>query len=114
MKTRISKKSLAAFPANVAAQIEAIAKDYGIKSFSFAAKPEGWKLYAGEGDNITVIYGEGVCQAEMVSENNIGGAGLRNEIGAEIALPAGAFAVVVGYYAGYYMTVYNAQFQKIG
>lgn len=108
-KIRISKKSLAAFPENVASRIAEIAADYRIASARFTAVAEGWKVYAGEGDRIEVIYGEKSAAVEMVSEANLGASSLCHAIGAETTPAVGSFIIVVSYYSGYMMSTYNVQ-----
>lgn len=106
-KVRISKKTLAAFPPEVSERIAAIAESYRVSSMRFNRECEGFAWYAGEGEFIEVVFGKNHKAVEMVSENTIGASGLNLSIGARVELPVGAFLIVVSYYAGYMMSVYN-------
>jgi hypothetical protein len=104
MKTRISKKSLAAFPATIAETIKT--SHSTIKSFQYLEKTEGQEFFFDEGDKVTCFYGDRQVDVEVVSENTVGGANYHC-IGAKIQPKAGATIVVRSYMYGYYLTVYN-------
>lgn len=108
MKIRISKKALSNLPAEVSASILRMQQRHpSLKSFTLMHKAAGWKYYPGE-EELEVIYKGEARQVEMAGEHNLGAYGISYARGAETpALPAGTTIVVVGYYAGYHMTVYN-------
>lgn len=106
-KVRISKKSLAAFPAEVSERIAAIAESYRISSMRFNRESEGFYYIAGEGERIEAVYGKNRKAVEMVSENSLGASGVNHSIGARLDLPVGSFLIVVSYYTRYFMSVYN-------
>lgn len=107
-KIRISKKLSQTFPQAVASKIQAIGEDYGIKSFSLQVVDETKKFYVGEGERYTGIAADGKeASFEVVSENNIGAAGLSHRIGSQFGMPAGSYLINVWYYSGYGMTVYQ-------
>jgi hypothetical protein len=106
-KTRISKKSLAEFPAPVAEAIKNISDDYGIASMTYEPKPEGYGYYIGEGDRVQVVMNDRSKSIQTVSESTLGAAGLFHGIGTKVTAPAGAFILVVSYYTKYFLTVYN-------
>jgi hypothetical protein len=102
---RISKKTLSGLPGAVAVAVQEMAADYGIKSFTFQSKPEGYEHYTAEGYSYRFVYGEQAMGFAVVSQDTIGATGVRHEIGYTRALPAGTFEIAVGYYSGYHMTV---------
>lgn len=104
---RISKKLTETFPAPVVKKIQAIGEDYGIKSFNLETVPESKTFYVAEGESYTGIAADGkTASFEVVSENNIGGAGMSHRIGERFAMPAGTYLINVYYYTKYFMTVY--------
>lgn len=109
MKIRISKTQSKNFPTAVwNAIMAAKTRHESIKSFALVLKPHGFAYTAGEGEQITVVYGDTTAPTvEMVSEHSIGAAGVDHGIGATAMFPIGSFVIVVGYYAGFHMTVYN-------
>lgn len=112
--TRISKRSMTELPKQVAQAVQEMAAEYGIKSFTFQSKPEGYKHYTAEGHSYRFVYGDAAMGFEVVSQNTIGATGVQYGIGYERPLPAGTFEISVGYYAGYYMTVTAVGYRAIG
>lgn len=112
-KTRISKKSYAAFPKEVSEAIRAIADDYGMKSLTFIAVTPAYKWWVGEGERYTLIAGDVVRSAEVVAEHNIGAAGVVDGIGSKFQMPVGGWVLRVSYYTKYFLDVYNVQFEAM-
>ena len=109
MKLRISKKLETRIPLAVASAIRAIQASHpSIKSFTVQLKPEGFVYTAGEGETITAVYADTIAPAvEMVADHTMGASNVNHGIGATARFPAGTFLIVVGYYCGYHLTVYN-------
>ena len=105
---RISKKLNEMFPAPVVRQIKAIAADHHIKSFNLETTSKDRHFYVSEGERYIGIATDGkTASFEVVSENNIGGAGMSHKIGEVFAMPAGTYLINVYYYTKYFMTVYQ-------
>ena len=106
-KTRISKKSLAAFPANIAKAIADIKARYKTASFTYNEKNQGESFYFDEGAKVTCFYGEEEVSIKMVSANTVGSSECY-AIGSTITPKAGTTILEVNYFMGKYMlSVYN-------
>lgn len=111
-KVRISKKLYSELPTAVAEAIADKAAEYHIKSATVTVEPR-WSLYAGEGQDITVIRNNEKVNVKMVSEAIIGASDVSYEIGYNRPLPEGTWVVTVSYYAGYLMSVVNVALPAI-
>lgn len=112
---RISKKSLAAFPASVSEAIRSIQAGHpNIKSFSYAVVTPDHKFYTGEGYQYTVVYGDDSNHVEMVAEHNIGSSNVSHRIGETFTCKVGAFVLLVSYYTKYFLDIYNVQETPLG
>lgn len=107
MKLRISKKVLKQLPVEIAEQIEALGKNYNVKSFTLQNVAPGYKQYHSEGSKYTYIHGKNTMRVDMVSESTIGASNVHYEIGAEVALPVGTTVIEVWYYQTFGMAVTN-------
>jgi hypothetical protein len=108
MKLRISKQLKDKFPPSVVHQIQIIADDHNIKSFNLEEVSESKSFFVAEGDSYTGIGPDGkTASFEVVSEHNIGAAGLSHKIGEQFKMPAGSYLLNVWYYDKYYLTVYR-------
>lgn len=102
---RISPKSIKALRTvneELAAVVEFLCLDRPIKSFQTEVQPAGYSLYLSEGYHYTAIYQDANKKwissgIEAVAAHNIGGAGMRHEIGAKIPMPQFSYLVTVFY-----------------
>lgn len=106
-KTRISKKSLAAFPDNIAAAIKDFKTQYGVASFSYEEKNQGDTFYFDEGVTIKVFFGNRESSIKMVSADTVGS----NDcyaIGSTITPVAGTTILEFKLFLGkYFLNIYN-------
>lgn len=106
-KTRISKKSLAAFPDNIAIAIKDFKTRYGVASFSYEEKNQGDSFYFAEGATVKIFYGNQEASIKMVSADTVGS----NDcyaIGTTIKPKAGTTILEFKLFLGkYFLNIYN-------
>ena len=107
VKKRIAKPLLSQLPQNVAEKVRELAEDYHIRSATLLTYPEGYKIYAGEGDRFVVFLGEEMQSVEMVHSSTVGAAGLCYDIGSTATPPAGVWIIRIHYYTKYWMDIVN-------
>lgn len=105
--TRISKKSLAAFPSEISESIKALASRYGFKSFTYVEKCQGQKYVFGEGNRVICFLNGASVNVEIVAEHTLGASGVHHAINSEIMPVAGTTLLEVSYLGSYYLTVIN-------
>lgn len=108
-KLRIGKKSLAALPAKVSAEINRIKEDYNIASFNLLTVAEGFTLYPGEGEEYTVIVGDNQKNVKMFNQESVGALNVCYSLQGHPVMPVGAWVIILtGWYMGKRsLSVYN-------
>lgn len=106
-KTRISKKSLAHFPTNIAIAIKEIKAQYKTASFEYYERKQGDSFYFAEGAKVRCFYSDDERSLKVVSSNTVGS----NEyhvIGEKIYPNSGTTILSTEYFMGKYsLSIYN-------